>query len=165
MTTEEKWEKIEGTLDEMGVRYDIGTDEGLIEFWTNTSGQDVSTEFHYDGTPEDYVSQFVERAEKYDVDEEVEIFVDMRGRGGVPSSVRELLDDCQEAKDKLMKIAKELQKALMEVANNITEETKVFMVRIEVYDGCKIGDIETAVEDGLTGIHCDSSYEVTETTE
>ena len=109
MTDNEKWKMIEDVLDELGVRYDIGSDyEALIEFWTDTAGQDIPTEFDYDGTPEDYVKQFTERAENYDVDEEVELYVNMRGQRGVPNTVRELLDDCQEAKDTLMEIANKL---------------------------------------------------------
>ena len=117
MTTVEKrkWEAIENVLDSMDLRYDIGEEkETMIEFWTDTAGQDIPVEFDYDGSPEDYVRQFTKCAESYDVDEEVELFVGMRGQNGVPNTVRELLDDCQEAKDTLMKIAEELQKALKE---------------------------------------------------
>lgn len=116
MTTQEKWEKIHDVLDDMNVKYDTNycdsETEALIEFWTDTAGQDIPTEFDYDGTPEDFVKQFTEKAEMYDVDEEVEIYVDMIGKNGVPGTVRELLDDCQEAKDTLMEIAKKLQEEI-----------------------------------------------------
>lgn len=36
----------------------------------------------------------------------------MRGENGVPSSIRELLDDCQEAKDTLMEIANNFNNAI-----------------------------------------------------
>lgn len=115
MTTKEKWEQIETVLDDMNVNYNFGETEGdsaLIEFWTDTAGQDIPTEFDYDGTPEDFVKQFTKRAKRYDVDEEVELYVGMRGKNGVPNTVRELLDDCQEAKDTLMEIAEKLQVAI-----------------------------------------------------
>lgn len=116
MKSQEKWEEIYDVLDDMHVRYNTeycdSKTEALIEFWTNTAGQDIPTEFDYDGTPEDFVKQFTERAENYDVDEEVELFVNMRGKDGVPNTVRELLNDCQEAKDTLMEIAEKLQKAI-----------------------------------------------------
>ena len=112
----DKWEKIYDVLDKLSVRYDInycGSEtEAMIEFWTDTVGQDIPTEFDYDGTPEDFVKQFTERAENYDVDEEVELYVNMRGKNGVPDTVRELLDDCQEAKDTLMEIAEKLQEVI-----------------------------------------------------
>lgn len=110
--------RIEKVLDDMGIKYKYEKVEGgdnwygLVEFWTDTAGQDVPTEFDFDGTAEDFVKEFTERAESYDVDEEVEVYIDMRGRNGVPETVRELLDDCQEAKDTLMKIAVKLNAAI-----------------------------------------------------
>ena len=116
MTAQEKWEEIYDVLDSMNIRYDTNycdsETEALIEFWTKTAGQDIPTEFDYDGTPEDFVKQFMERAENYNVDDEVELYVNMRGKNGVPNTVRELLDDCQEAKDTLMKIAIKLQETI-----------------------------------------------------
>lgn len=106
-------------LDELGyVHYDWHKYEdrdewyGIVEFWTDTADQDVPTEFEFDGTASDFVKKFCEAAENYDVDEEVELYVDMRGKNGVPSTVRELLDDMQEAKDTLMEIAEKLQTAI-----------------------------------------------------
>jgi hypothetical protein len=109
-----KWSKIEQVLENSGVRYKLGsaTEEALVEFWTDTAGQDIPTEFEYDGTPEDFVFRFAEAAENYDVDDEVELYVGLRGQRGVPNTVRELLDDCQEAKDTLMELADKLQKAV-----------------------------------------------------
>lgn len=116
MTPQEKWEKIYDVLDNMDVKYNTnycGSEtQAIIEFWTDTAGQDIPIEFDYDDTPEDFVKQFTERAENYDVDEEVELYVNMRGKNGVPNTVRELFDDCQEAKDTLMEIAEKLQKAI-----------------------------------------------------
>lgn len=117
MTTQEKWEKIYDVLDNMNVKYNTNycnsETEAIIEFWTNTAGQDIPTEFDYDGTPDDFVRQFKKQTENYDVDEEVEILVNIRGICGVPKTVRKLLDDCQEAKDTLMKIADKLEKAIV----------------------------------------------------
>ncbi len=121
----ELWEKIYDVLDESNVRYDTNycesETEAIIEFWTDTAGQDIVTEFDYDGTPEDFIEQFTERAENYDVDEEVELYVNMRGKDGVPDTVRELLDDCEEAKDTLMEISRKLKNVLTE--NNEHDES------------------------------------------
>ena len=103
-------QQIEEMLEECGVRYEIRNDCALVEFWTDTAGQDIPVELDYDGTPEDFIQKFVEYADNYDVDEEVELYVNMRGKNGVPNTVRELLDDCQEAKDTLMYIAEKLKK-------------------------------------------------------
>lgn len=105
-------EIIEKVFDEMGIYYKVDNKTALVEFWTDTAWQDIPTEFDFDGTPEDFVGRFVECAENYDIDEEVELYASMRGQSGVPNTIRELLDDCQEAKDTLMEIAEELKKAV-----------------------------------------------------
>ena len=104
--------RITDCLDKLGISYKIGDREALIEFWTDTAGQDIPTEFVYDGTPEDFVSEFKLAAENYDVDEEVEIFAQSRGKNGIPSSIKILLEDMQEAKDTLMDLAVKLEGAL-----------------------------------------------------
>ena len=99
-------------LDNLGIKYSIDGNNALVEFWTDTAGQDIPTEFTFDGTAKDFVKQFTEAAENYDVDAEVELYADMRGKNGVPATIRELLDDCEEAKQTLMDIAQDLQRAL-----------------------------------------------------
>ncbi len=95
-------------------RVNIKEKSALVEFWTDKAGQDIPIEIEYDGTAEDLVEKFTEYAENYDVDEEVELFVDMRGKNGVPSTVREILDDCSEAKETLIKLAKGLKEIMEE---------------------------------------------------
>ena len=104
-----KWSSIKEVLDEEGVRYEIHDSEALIEFWTDVADQDIPTEFDYNGTPDDFVKQFSERAGNYDVDEEVELYANMRGKNGVPGTIRELMEDCQDAKNTLIDLAKKLQ--------------------------------------------------------
>ena len=104
--------RIENTLDGLNVYHRIGKNYGLIEFWTDLAGQDIPTEIAYDGSPEDFVKQFAEAADNYDVDEEVELYASFRGQRGVPGTIREILDDCTEAKETLMQIANELKLAL-----------------------------------------------------
>ena len=123
--------RIEEALSEMGVKfeYTLPTEDTcgyvLIEFWTDTAGQDIPYEYDgWDGTAEDLVKDFVRYAENYDVDEEVELYANMRGQNGVPSTIRELLDDCQEAKDTLMKIAEKLQATIKE--ENIMANYRVY---------------------------------------
>lgn len=108
---------VEEVLEDLDLKYEWekredGTYYGLVEFWTDTAGQDIPVEFDFDGTKEDFVNKFTEHANNYNVDDEVKIYVDIRGKNGVPDTVRELLDDCQEAKDTLMEIADKLNKAI-----------------------------------------------------
>lgn len=107
------FKEIKKVLDEKGVKYKMKPEEeyGLVEFWTKTAGQHVPTEFDFDGTPEDFVEKFAARANDYNVDDEVKFFVNagLCGQNGVPKTVKELLADCQEAKDTLMDIATALK--------------------------------------------------------
>ena len=62
-------ERIKECLEELDVHYKIEppTEDtcgyGLIEFWTDTAGQDIPTEIDFDGTAEDFVKEFCEAAE------------------------------------------------------------------------------------------------------
>ena len=113
-------ERIKEVLDEFGVQYDWHKNDSfpgkeyyaIIEFWTDTAGQDIPTEFGFDGTAEDFVKEFTEAAERYDVDEEVKLYIEMLGKNGVPDSVRVLLEDIEEAKETLMKIAEKLKEVV-----------------------------------------------------
>ena len=120
---------IKKVLDDLGLKYDIEDKNGSIEFWIDTAGQDVYTDVEYDGTPEDFVKKFKEAAESYDVWEEVELYVEMRGKGGVPKSVEVLIDDMREAKKTLLDIAEKLEKAL------VTREDDTFaFVDVTIYE-------------------------------
>lgn len=101
--------RLENVLDNLGVKYEIRDHYAIIEFWTDTAGQDIPVEIDHNGTTEDIINQFVDYAEGYDVDDQVELYVGMRGQNGVPETVRELLADMQEAKDTLMMIAEKLR--------------------------------------------------------
>lgn len=46
-------------------------------------------------------------ADNFDIDEHVEQWIDMRGQNGVPNTVRELLQDAEWIKDKLLVLAEE----------------------------------------------------------
>ena len=93
-------------------KQDEGEYYSLAEFWTDTAGQDIPIEIDFNGTAEDYVKIFVEYANNYSVDEEVQVYIGSLGKKGVPSTAKELLADCEEAKVTLMKAAKMLQKEM-----------------------------------------------------
>ena len=76
----------------------------LVEFHTS-AGQDVVVEFNFDGTKEDFAKKLLQEANSYDVDERVAIFINSLGKNGVPSTARELLEDCEEAKESLSYLA------------------------------------------------------------
>ena len=56
-------------------------------------GEDWYVVVWYDGTDEDFIDQFDQIYQNFDVDEELELFMECRGENGVPTSVRDLLED------------------------------------------------------------------------
>lgn len=77
-------------------------------------GEDVIISLIYDGTEEDFIRQFERYAEDFDADEHAEMWVNSRGKNGVPDNIRDLLEDAEWIKNTLMEIAEEL--------NNIDNE-------------------------------------------
>lgn len=64
-------------------------------------GEDWYVVVWFDGTDEDFIDQFDRIYQNFDVDEELEVFMECRGKNGVPTSVRDLLED-QEWKNKCL---------------------------------------------------------------
>lgn len=56
-------------------------------------GEDWYVVVWFDGTDEDFIDQFDRIYQNFDVDEELEVFMECRGKNGVPTSARELLED------------------------------------------------------------------------
>lgn len=79
-----------------------------LEFYSD-AGEDVIETVWYDGTPDGFISAFSKNADYFDADEHAETWIDQRGRNGVPDSIRELLDDADGIKNKLLSVASMLQ--------------------------------------------------------
>lgn len=73
-------------------------------------GEDVIIPLIYDGTEEDFIRQFRSYAEDFDVEEHAEIWIESRGKNGVPNRIKDLLDDAEWQKEMLLEVAKELEK-------------------------------------------------------
>lgn len=73
-------------------------------------GEDWCLEFIYKNIA-DLVNQIIEYSYNYEVEDEAAIYIDIRGKHGVPNSIRALLDDSQWKKDKLTKFATQIQNA------------------------------------------------------
>lgn len=76
--------------------------------WYSPAGEDFIITFYFDGTPGDFVNQFREYACDFDPDEHAESWVEFRGEGGCPSSIRELIEDADAIKEFLMTVRLEL---------------------------------------------------------
>ena len=69
----------------------------LIEQWSDL-GEDLVEEIGYK-TKEDFIKEFERIVNCFDVDEHVEMYVNMRGRRGVPNcTIKELLEDAEKIK-------------------------------------------------------------------
>lgn len=72
-------------------------------------GEDWCLEFIYKNIA-DLVNQIIEYSYNYDADDEAEVYINIRGKNGVPSSIRDLIEDADWKGEKL----KELCDALPE---------------------------------------------------
>lgn len=53
----------------------------------------------------DFLKEIIEYADGFDIDEHVELWVEHRGEGGCPSTVRELVEDAEDIKEMLKTLA------------------------------------------------------------
>lgn len=96
-------------------------------------GEDVIVSLIYDGTEEDFIREFISYANNFDADEHAEMWVNSRGKNGVPDNIRDLLEDAEWIKNTLMKIAEELNNIDNEEED--TEELKTYKCTISITDG------------------------------
>lgn len=68
-------------------------------------GEDVIIPLIYDGTEESFINAFIDYANGFDAEEHAEMWIDGRGRAGVPESIQDLLDDAEWIKEKLEEVA------------------------------------------------------------
>lgn len=79
-------------------------------------GENVIVSLIYDGTEEGFIAAFVEYANWFDVEEHAEMWIESRGKNGVPSSIKDLLEDAEWQKNTFLKVAKAL--------NSLDEESE-----------------------------------------
>ena len=101
-------EKVQKVFDDLGINLTLDDNHAEIEFWTDTAGQDIYFEADFDESLESFVRQVEKIAEDYDVDEECKCYMESLGKHGVPSSVRVLVDDCEEAENTLCELSDKL---------------------------------------------------------
>lgn len=80
------------------------------------AGEDVIVSLIYDGTDEGFVAAFVEYANWFDAEEHAEMWIESRGKNGVPESIKTLLEDAEWIKNMLLEVAEEL--------NSLDEESE-----------------------------------------
>ena len=73
-------------------------------------GEDVSLTIWYDGTEDGFIKSFCKYAEDFDADEHAKMWINAKNTvGGVPQSIRTLIDDAEAIKNFLLDVAEELE--------------------------------------------------------
>lgn len=81
-----------------------------IELYQDTpAGEDWNVIIWFDGSDNDFINSFTRYSEIFDVDEEVEVLIESRGKHGVPSSISVLVKDAEWKKETLGKTLKDLE--------------------------------------------------------
>lgn len=68
-------------------------------------GEDWWETIWFNGTNEGFIDGVRSRFLNFDVDEEVEVWIENRGKNGVPSSIRALVEDAEWKENKLEKLS------------------------------------------------------------
>ncbi|MCM1121170.1 MAG: hypothetical protein NC416_01165 [Eubacterium sp.] len=79
-------------------------------------GENVIVSLVYDGTEDGFITAFVEYANWFDAEDHAEMWIESRGKNGVPESIKDLLEDAEWIKNTLLEVAEEL--------NNIDDESE-----------------------------------------
>ena len=75
-------------------------------------GEDWGEVIWFDGTNKGFIEAVRDSYNSFDVDEEAEIWVECRGKNGVPNSIRALVEDAEWKEAALGKLADELEELL-----------------------------------------------------
>lgn len=84
----------------------VDNDTAVLIQRFSPAGEDISIEVDRDNA----ISGIVSFAEDFDVDEHVELWIANRGKNGVPSTIRELLEDSEAIFKELAELAREINK-------------------------------------------------------
>nr|DAI69458.1 MAG TPA: hypothetical protein [Caudoviricetes sp.] len=118
----EGWEivmiKLNNTIAEIleynGFNYNEVTEQDgkyYIELNNNTPlGEDWWLTVWFDGTDKSFVDAIEEITTNFDIDEEVEIWIPLRGKNGVPSSISALVQDAEWKLEQLESLLSDLQR-------------------------------------------------------
>lgn len=72
-------------------------------------GEDWWETIWFDGTDEGFIEAIKDRYNSFDVDEETEIWIENRGKNGVPSSIKALVEDAEWKERTLGKLFDQLE--------------------------------------------------------
>lgn len=105
--------KIVDVIENNGFCYDAVVEQDnkfYIELYRDTpAGEDWHVIIWFNGSDNGFINSFRKYVEDFDVDEEAEIYIESRGKHGVPSSISVLVKDAEWKKEKLGLLLKDLE--------------------------------------------------------
>lgn len=103
------FDQIETILEENEIRIigDLQDRYVDLEFFSPL-GEDFIMSIDFDGTPKDFVVQFLNYCADFDPDEHAAFWIENRGKNGTPFSVRALVDDAEAIDDFLLDVMQQL---------------------------------------------------------
>jgi len=78
--------------------------------WYSDAGEDFIAVIWHKGNKQSFIDAFIEYANDFDADEHAEMWVEHRGEGGCPSSIRALIEDADGIKKHLEETANALRR-------------------------------------------------------
>ena len=103
---------------------------GLTISQYTPAGEDWSEIFEASSVG-DFVGNLEKRIENWDIDEEVEPYIDMRGRNGIPSSIRELLEDAEWKLNTLKELLADIKTAMAKDMDTIRSNDELKELKTE----------------------------------
>lgn len=167
-------EKIIEVIENNGFNYNAVMEHDnkfYIKLYQDTpAGEDWNVIIWFDGSNNGFIDSFRRYFESFDVDEEVEIFIESRGKHGIPSSISLLVKDAEWKKEKLGLLLKDLEDIDSEESNvltvfildNVNNEVKpiLYMIPLNKQDevemiamSLKANEYDSEFEDLLTNNH------------
>jgi hypothetical protein len=111
--------------------------EYCIEINQSTDlGEDWWMTLWYDGTDEDFIQKFETMVDNFDPDEEAEVYIEMRGKNGVPNSIRDILEDQVWKLETLKATLEDLNKEFEEYPDT-DDEDEEYTITLKLTDNGK----------------------------
>lgn len=124
--------------------------------FSSDAGEDFYATIFFDGTWGNFVEKFREYAYTFDADEHAEVYVNLRGENGIPSSIRELIDDADMIANTLEELADGLEideytdeweeKTLFESRLSVCQENSAYKATLLYSGECFEGEYPNARE-------------------
>lgn len=110
----------------------------------------------FDGTDKDFIKAVRGRADNFDIDEEVEVYISCRGEYGVPSNTKDLIEDAEWKKSALDELAGDLEKLNFEEVQRMEDKISFTQEELQLlYTACmnfgdKLAEIKKSIPDEKT---------------